>query len=333
MSKIVAGIDVSKARLDVAVHGKGKGFSVPNNPEGFAKLVERFRAEQVQLCVLEATGGLERACLNHLQSHEFAVAMVNPRQARDFARSMGQLAKSDDIDARVLARFGQAMEPRPSAKLSEHQAELSAVMVRREQLTQMRTAENNRLHACYIEALRAKITKSIEWLDKRIAEADAWRDRLIAQDEKLTAKAALLQSIPGVGPATSAAVVADLPELDVMDRKQAASLVGVAPHCRDSGQTRGQRMIWGGRAQVRSKLYMAALVATQCNPLIRQFYQGLVARGKAKKVALVACMRKLLGIMRAMLASNTPWNPEYFQTILSTPSEAAAVGNVGNRPG
>lgn len=307
MAKVVVGIDVSKARLDVVVSSKGKHFAVANDTAGLTELVRALQGYDIEMCVLEATGGLEQECVIHLQSQGIAVAIANPRQARDFAKAAGRLSKTDKIDAKMLAAYGERMQPRIAAHVSERQVELAAVSARRDQLGQMRTAELNRLHACRSGDMRTSITKHIKSLDEMIAEVEARRDRLISQDKGLKAQAKLLQTIPGVGPVTSTTMLADLPELATLGRKELASLVGVAPHCRDSGKSHGVRMIWGGRKEVRSKLYMAALTASRYNSAIRTFYERLLEKGKPKKVALVACMHKLLGMMRAVLVTNTPW--------------------------
>lgn len=315
MVDVVVGIDVSKRRLDVLIGSKGKHFAVANDAAGLAELVGKLQGCAVKLCVLEATGGLEQAAVVHLQEQGIAVSVVNPRQARDFAKATGRLSKTDAIDARALALFGETVELRIASPVDPRRVTLSEVGARREQLSQMRTAEYNRLNSCQDSELRTEVEEHIELLDERIARLDSRRDKMINEDKDLKAKAALLRTIPGVGPVTTATVLADLPELETLTRKELASLVGVAPHCRDSGQSRGQRVIWGGREHVRSKLYMAALVGTRCNPVIKEFYEHLQANGKKRKVALVACIHKLLHIMRAVVTSKQPWDPLYSKHI------------------
>lgn len=315
MVGVIVGVDVSKRRLDVVITSKGKHFAVSNDQAGLAELAEKFHGLEIKLCVLEATGGLEQLCVVYLQSMGIAVSVVNPRQARDFAKAVGKLSKTDKIDAKILALFGERLDLRIAEPVDVRQVELSSLASRREQLVQMRTAESNRLGACRDTKLCTEIIEHIAYLDERISKLDSRRGELINGDVQFKASAKLLETIPGVGPVTSASIIADLPEIQTLGRKELASLVGVAPHCRDSGQSRGQRTVWGGRAHVRSKLYMAALVATQHNPLIRDFYQRLIGLGKKKKVALVACMHKLLGIMRAVLLSRLPWDREHHKCI------------------
>lgn len=315
MVGVIVGVDVSKRRLDVVITSKGKHFAVSNDQAGLAELAEKFHGLEIKLCVLEATGGLEQLCVVYLQSMGIAVSVVNPRQARDFAKAVGKLSKTDKIDAKILALFGERLDLRIAEPVDVRQVELSSLASRREQLVQMRTAESNRLGACRDTKLCTEIIEHIAYLDARISKLDSRRGELINGDVQFKASAKLLETIPGVGRVTSASIIADLPEIHTLGRKELASLVGVAPHCRDSGQSRGQRAVWGGRANVRSKLYMAALVATQHNPLIRDFYQRLIGLGKKKKVALVACMHKLLGIMRAVLLSRLPWDREHHKCI------------------
>jgi len=307
MAKVVVGIDVSKKRLDVAFGSKGKPFGVDNDHAGLQALLGRLKEVDVQQCVLEATGGLERLAVGTLQEAGLSVSVVNPRQARDFAKAAGRLAKTDAIDARVLAHFGESMKPRETARQDPAQEELLSLATRREQLIQMRTAENNRLGTCLDRSVAEQIGTHIAWLDERIGEIDSKQAELLAKDEALQAKATLLRSIPGVGPVTVMAILTDLPEIDRLNHKELASLVGVAPHCRDSGQRTGKRSVYGGRSYVRSKLYMAALVGVRHNDKLKEFYTRLVSAGKQKKVALVACINKLLCMMAAILRSGEPW--------------------------
>jgi transposase len=262
--------------------------------------------------VLEATGGLERRLAGELLEAGHQVAVVNPRQVRDFARGTGQLAKTDRIDARILARFGAQVSLRSLEKSSEKQIELTALVVRRRQLKAMLVAEANRHEGGLLTpATRRNIHQHLHWLRKQIAQLDASIARLIASDETWRGQSQQLQSVPGVGPATSATLVAELPELGRLNRREISALVGLAPYNHDSGTCRGKRSIWGGRAQVRSALYMAALTARRCNPLLRAFADRLQRAGKPFKVILTACMRKLLTILNTLIKTNQSWSPKY----------------------
>lgn len=313
VTPLFVGIDVSKARLDVAIHPWDETESVNHDRAGIELLVKRFQEIGPVLIVMEATGGYERKLLRALASAELPAVAVNPRQVRDFAKATGQLAKTDRIDARVLARFAEAVRPAVRALPDEITVELRARVARRRQITEMIVAETNRLSGAP-KALGKRISAHIGWLEKELQRADQDLDQSIRQSPIWCESQDLLQTVPGIGPVVSRTLLAELPELGKLNRKQIAALVGVAPLNCDSGTFRGRRSIWGGRATVRATLYMAALVASRCNTVIRSFYKRLRDAGKAPKVALVACMRKLLTIINAMLKHKTPWSETNYQT-------------------
>lgn len=300
------GIDVSKAHLDLAVRPSGQHHRVPHDDAGIATVVACLHELQPARIVLEASGGLERTLAATLATAGLPLAVVNPRQVRDFAKATGQLAKTDTLDAHVLARFAEAVRPEPRPLPDEATQTLRTLVTRRHQIVEMRTAERTRL-ASAPPTLRPRIAAHLAWLDEELTRLEQDLDQTLRQSPLWRQQEDLLRSVPGIGPAVSATLLAELPELGTLTRTQLAALVGVAPLNRDSGAWRGQRTIWGGRAQVRAALYMAAMVATRWNPTLRTFYQQLLARGKAKKVALVACMRKLLTILNAILKHRTPW--------------------------
>ena len=309
---VFVGIDVSKDQLDVALRPSAERWAVANDDAGIATLVDRLGALTPALIVLEATGGLELPLTGAL-AVGLPVVVVNPRQVRDFAKATGKLAKTDALDAAVLAQFAEAVRPAlrplPDAALQA----LSALLARRRQLLEMRTAEQNRLGMAR-PPVRKGIRAHIAWLDRHLAQTDNDLARAIRESPVWREKDDLLQSAPGVGPGLARTLLADLPELGTLNRKQIAALVGVAPLNRDSGTLRGRRSVWGGRAHVRAALYMSALAATRYNPVIRAFYQRLCAAGKAKKVALTACMHKLLGILNSMVKHRTPWRKHFAYT-------------------
>ncbi len=307
------GIDVSKARLDVAVRPSGASESFLNDAAGIKELVKRLEEIQATLIVLEATGGVERGVTRALASAELPVVVVNPRQVRDFAKATGQLAKTDHIDAVVLARFAEAVRPAVRPLPDEITLELRALIARRRQITEMIVAENNRLGGVS-KAVKKRIDAHIRWLEAELGRADKDLDQSIRHSPIWQENQDLLRTVPGIGPVVSRSLIAELPELGKLNRKQIAALVGVAPLNRDSGTLRGRRSIWGGRAAVRAVLYMAALVASRHNGVIRAFYQRLRSAGKAPKVALVACMRKLLTILNAMIKHKTRWSESSLQT-------------------
>ena len=303
---VFVGVDVAKAELVTALRPGEEAWTVPNDEAGVQELLRRLGPQRPTLVVLEATGGYERGVVAALASAGVPLVVANPRQVRDFARSTGQLAKTDRIDARILALFAERVRPEPRPLPDEATRTLDALLTRRRQILEMLTAERNRLeHA--VAAVRRDLLQHIRWLERRLRDVDHDLDRTIQSSPVWRAKDDLLRSIPGVGPVTSRTLIGDLPELGMLNRKQIAALVGVAPLARDSGTLKGKRLVWGGRAPVRAALYMAALVASRCNPAIKAFYQRLVAAGKPKKVALTACMRKLLTILNAMMKTNTAW--------------------------
>lgn len=302
------GIDVSKAELQVALRPSGEQWSTPNTERAFPALGQRLLALAPGVVVLEATGGLEGPVVAALGLAGVPVVVANPRQVRDFAKAAGQLAKTDRLDAALLALFGERMRPTPRPLRDEDTRRLDALVVRRRQLVDMLTAEGNRL-ATAPTPVRKRITAHVRWLEKELATADQDLDGAVRDSPLWRAKDQLLRSVPGVGRVLALSVLTQLPELGTLNRKQIAALAGVAPLARDSGALRGRRTIWGGRAPLRTVLYMATLTATRHNPVIAAFYQRLRAAGKLKKVALVACMRKLLTILNAMLTTQTPWRP------------------------
>jgi len=310
MSERFVGIDVSKDSLDVAVRPDEERWQTPNREQAFFQLIFRLQALAPTLVIVEATGGLERAVVAALAEDGLPVALINPRQAREFARATGRLAKTDKIDADDLAFFGEAIRPEVRPLPDAAVQVLSALTARRQQLVKMLTAERNRLRTALAPA-RPSLREHIRWLEKERDKVEAELQRHIDRNLTLHNKFTLLCSMKGVGAATGYVLLSDLPELGRLNRKEIAALVGVAPFNRDSGRWRGKRTTWGGRASVRAALYMAALVASQHNPVIRSFYQRLIQAGKPKKVALTACMRKLLVILNAMVKNNTPWDPDY----------------------
>lgn len=306
-SPVYVGIDVSKAELVTALRPSEEFFTHSNDDAEIAALVKRLQSCSPALVVLEATGGYETATVASLAAAGLPVVVANPRQVRDFAKATGQLAKTDRVDAAVLALFAERVRPALRPLPDEQTRILDALLTRRRQLLEMLTAERNRFGQAK-DPVRRDIAKHIRWLERRVADVDKDLDQTIQQSPVWRAKENLLRSVPGVGPVISRTLVADLPELGLLNRKQIASLAGVAPLARDSGTMRGKRRVWGGRAPVRAALYMGTLVATKHNPVIRDFYGRLVAAGKPKKVALTACMRKLLTILNAMVRTNTLWN-------------------------
>jgi transposase len=306
----LVGIDVAKHSLDVYLTREDRSFTIQNSTAGFKQLLAELPAAGSCLVVVEATGGYQQRIVGALVSAGHRVAVVNPRQVRDFARGLGILAKTDRLDARVIARFGQQANPRPVEIASEKQAELRELVTRRRQLIDLRTAEQNRLEATATKIVRKNVRHLVELLDKQIRQLEEAIGEFVENEPQLATKAAILKTAPGVGPVTVTSLLVDLPELGRLDRQQIAALVGVAPFNRDSGKFHGRRAIWGGRAAVRSVLYMAALTARRANPMIRAFAQRLEAAGKPFKVVLTACMRKLLVILNSMVKNNLPWNPK-----------------------
>ncbi|CAA9424566.1 Mobile element protein [uncultured Rubrobacteraceae bacterium] len=309
----VVGIDVSKARLDVCLLPEGETFAVANDQEGIESLLQRLREAHPELVVLEASGKYERPAAAAIAACGVAVAVVNPRQARDFAKSTGRLAKTDRIDAEILARFAAAVGPRPSVLPGEEARALQAILARRRQIVEMLVAEKNRLRVAP-SSVAKRIRAHVEWLQKELEHTDGELDEAVEASTVWKENEALLRSVPGVGPVLARTLLAELPELGTLPHKRLSSLVGVAPFNRDSGAFRGKREVWGGRASVRAALYMGALVATRHNPVLKEFYGRLLAAGKPKKVALVACMRKLLSILNAVLRDRAPYHPTHLLT-------------------
>jgi transposase len=305
------GIDVAKAWLDIAVRPSGTTWRTANVESDLPELVERVRRLEPVLVVLEATGGSERVVVALLATASIPVAVVNPRQVRDFAKATGRLAKTDRLDAGVLAHFAEAVRPQPRPLPDEQAQALGALVERRHQVVRMLAAEKNRRQQA-AAVVRPLVAAHIEWLERALAELDREVDRLLRASPLWRERDDLLRSVPGdlgVGPVVAFTLVADLPELGTLTHKQIAALVGVAPLNRDSGTARGQRLVWGGRARVRAVLYMGTLAAVRCNPVIRAFWTRLRERGKPPKVALVACMHKLLTILNAMMRHRLAWQP------------------------
>ena len=300
------GIDVSQGWLEVALQPGGEAWRTANDEAGIAGLVERLQALQPATVILEATGGYELPVTGALLAAGLPAAVVNPRQVRDFARATGRLAKTDAIDAQVLARFGEAVRPELRPLPDEATQELAALVARRRQLIEMLTAEKNRLRLA-ARAVRRDIQQHIRWLERRLSDLDGDLAQQVRSSPRWREQDDLLRSAPGIGPVSSVTLLAQLPELGQLNRKEIAALVGVAPLNRDSGTLRGRRRVWGGRAHVRAALYMATLVGTRHNPVLKTFYERLLAAGKPKKVALTACTRKLLTILNAMVRTETSW--------------------------
>lgn len=309
-SSTFVGIDVSKAQLDVCVHPTGARNSFTNDPTGIGSLIEWLRPFKATLIVLEATGKLERELARTLANEELAFYIANPRQVRDFARASGQLAKTDSIDASLLADFAEVMRPKIRDLPDQASWDLKDLIARRRQLIAMIVIENNRLDRAS-KAIAPGIVKVVRCLNKQLKNVDQDLDAMIERNSVWQANQQILQSAPGIGPVTSRTLIAEMPELGTLDRKQIAALAGVAPFNCDSGTLKGKRFIWGGRAAVRSALYMAALVASRRNVVIKTFYTKLRNAGKPPKVALVACMRKLLTILNSMLKHKTLWSDTF----------------------
>jgi transposase len=303
---VFVGIDVAKSHLDVASRPAGATWQVTNDEAGIVPLVARLQEQAPTLIVLEATGGLEAPVAAALATAGLAVAVVNPRQVRAFAHAVGQLAKTDVLDAHLLARFAEVVRP-PTRPLPDAQAQaLTAVLTRRSQIVAMLVAEQQRLGTTRL-ALRPRVEAHLTWLRTERDALDRELQQLLRASPLWRAREHLLRSVPGVGPVVALTLIAELPELGQLNRKQIAALVGVAPLNRDSGRLRGRRAIWGGRGRVRAVLYMSALVASQHNPVLRPFYERLLAAGKPKKVALTACMHKLLIILNALVRPGVVW--------------------------
>ncbi len=304
--EVFVGIDVSKEKLDVAVRPSGELMSFSNDEDGISVMVDFIKPFSPILIVLEATGGLETAAVGMLAAKGLPVVVMNPRQVRDFAKATGRLAKTDAIDAHVIAQFGEAVRPEIRPLKDEDTKKLNALVTRRRQIVEMITAERNRLVAA-TPWTRKDIQNHIAWLEKCLKKADQNLNDLLKKSPVWREKDDILQSTPGVGPVLSMTLLSSLPELGALNRKQIAALVGVAPLNRDSGLFRGKRTIWGGRANIRSVLYMSVTCAIRFNPVIKKFYQRLRDAGKLHKVAMTACMRKLLVILNTMIKNRTHW--------------------------
>jgi len=304
---LFVGIDVAKGSLAVASSPAGLTLEIPNSPQGRSDLVKALKSHTIALVVLEATGGYERPVAAELLEAGFATVVVNPRQVRDFARGLGELAKTDPIDAKVLARFAQIVQPKPRPAASAEQVELAELVGRRRQLVTTLAQESNRAEMARLPRVRRSINAVRHMLDKQVEQLDEEIAKLIEADETLSRKDKILRSTPGVGPGTSAMLLSHLPEIGQLNRQEVAALVGVAPWDIKSGRWTGQSSIWGGRADVRGMLYMAALTARRVNPTIVAFAKRLEAQGKAFKIVITACMRKLLIILNSMLRSETLW--------------------------
>ena len=304
--EVFVGIDVSKEKLDVAVRPSGELMSFSNDEDGISVMVDFIKPFSPLLIVFEATGGLETASVGMLAAKGLPVVVINPRQVRDFAKATGRLAKTDAIDAHVIARFGEAVRPEVRPLKDEETKRLAALITRRRQIVEMITAEKNRLSRTTPWTLK-DIKNHVAWLEKCLKKADKNLNDLLRKSPVWREKDDILQSTPGVGPVLSMTLLSNLPELGALNRKQIAALVGVAPLNRDSGSFRGKRMIWGGRASIRSVLYMSVTCAIRFNPVIKKFYQRLRDAGKLHKVAMTACMRKLLVILNTMIKNRTCW--------------------------
>ena len=311
---IYVGVDVAKARLDVALRPTDDRWEIFHDQKGVAKLVSQLEALDPAMVLLEATGGLELSLVAALAAAALPVVVVNPRQVRDFARATGKLAKTDSLDAAILAHFAEAVQP-PVRPLRDADTQaLNSLAARRHQVMAMRVSEKNRLSAAAPD-IRYRIEAHIAWLEQELDDLDKTLKQTLRGSPIWQEKDDLLRSVPGVGPQLSLALLAYLPELGTLDRRQIAALVGVAPYNRDSGTLRGKRTVWGGRGRVRAALYMGALVASRHNPVITDLYQRLLAAGKPKKLALTACMRKLLTILNSILRHGSPWRNTTLESI------------------
>jgi transposase len=305
-SQIFIGIDVAKDTLEIAIFGEAESRQIQNSAKAVTKLADQLVELEPELIVMEASGGYEMLALSVLGQAGLSVALINPTRSRNFAKSTGRFAKTDRIDAQMLAHYAQAIRPEPRRVTTEQDEHLTALLTRRKQLVSMVTGEKNRLHSARPQ-VRDRITKHIAWLQAELDDLQIELEDLLASNQEWQQNKVILESAPGVGTVTSFTLLAHLPELGLLDRKEIAALVGVAPMSHDSGKFQGKRFVQGGRPAVRSALYMAALSSSRCNPIMKKFYQGLVERGKPKKVALTACMRKLLIMLNAMVRDQKAW--------------------------
>jgi transposase len=308
--KNFVGIDIAKDKFDVVVLPTAEHRTFDNQPTGHQQFLNWLSARGSCLLILESSGGYERALIYAAQDAGWEVVLANPRQVRDFAKGQGQLAKTDHLDAAILARFGQLVPLRTLEKTPEKRRELEDLIVRRRQLVQMQTAEHNRRQQATRKSVQRSIEKLLQLLERQIQQVEQQITELLNSDDDWKARAALLETMPGIGPANSALLVAELNELGQASKQQIVALVGVAPYARDSGNFRGERRCRGGRQRVRSVLYMAAITAIRCNPQIKAFAQRLRQAGKKFKVVVIACIRKMLVILNSMVKHNQPWNPE-----------------------
>ncbi len=306
--RVYIGIDISQDNLDIADYPTEQIWKHKNSHGGIAKTVAKLKGLNPKLIVMEATGGLETPLRQALDQAGLPVAVINPRRIRDFARSMGILAKTDKLDAKIMAYFAAKIEPTPHPPPDEASQKLENLLARRNQISNMLTAEKNRLKQSTNKAIQVRIQDHIKWLESELKGLDKELKDNIRQNPLFMKKIKLYRSMPGVGDVLSYTLLANLSELGGLNQREIASLVGVAPLNRDSGKLRGRRTIWGGRATIRKALYMPAVVAIRCNPVIRDFYQRLLAKGKLKKVALVACMHKMLTILNSMAKNNSQWH-------------------------
>lgn len=308
-TEVYAGVDISQERLDVHIKPSGQSFSVPNTHKGLEELAERLPKGPAMMVVMEATGGMEYLAAAFLASRSVPVAVVNPRQARDFARATGRLAKTDAIDAEALALFGEAVKPRLSSVPGADEKALSELLARRRAVVKMLAAEKSRLKQALTQAVIERISAHIAYLEQELKEVDIELKEKVAASPLWKAREELLVSVPGIGSNTAHVLLSGMPELGSLDRKSAAALAGVAPVNRDSGKMRGRRTTWGGREGVRKSLYMATLSAVRFNPHLKEFYDRLLSVGKPKKVAMVACMRKLVVLLNSLLTHGRRWQP------------------------
>jgi transposase len=304
------GIDVAKDTFHVASRPASINISLPNNSTGTQQLIKTLVPHKIALVVLEATGGYERPIVAELLEENYNVVVASPRQVRDFARGIGEWAKTDPIDAAVLARFAQIVQPKPKPPADPQIGELADLVRRRRQLTDLRSQESNRSHLALHPKVRKSVRKMIKTLNYQIAELDELIEQHIKSDDGCRKKDEIIRSAPGVGPGTSAMLLSKLPELGLLNRQEIAALAGVAPYDFNSGKFAGKSRIFGGRKDIRSVLYMAALSAMRCNPVIRRFANRLSKKGKAFKIVITACMRKLLTILNTMIRNQTLWRPE-----------------------
>lgn len=309
MTDKTVGIDVSKAKLDVAILPSGEELSIPNDEGGCRALAAKLKELNPSRIVLEATGGHENLVAGILSAEGLPVVVINARQIRDFAKATGKLAKTDRIDSKVIARFAEAIKPEPRPLKDDQAQALTAIITRRRQIVEMITAEKNRLAISH-EKVKKDIRETIEWLQKRLKDIDKDLSKNVEANSVWKDKIDILQTCKGIGPGNSTMMICSLPELGTLNRREIAALVGVCPYNRDSGTMRGKRAIFGGRATVRAMLYMGTLAAIRYNPVITDFYERLIKAGKLRKVAIVACMRKLLTILNAMLKNMKGWEPK-----------------------